>query len=203
MILWNIIPTRFSRCIAFAATSIWGDRHPPCVHPLFALILTMSALISLWRTEFAIHVVRKLSTPFFRRNAFISPRVSFKGNKAVYGKVAEKKNPGTYIYAVNSQLTSEIDAVQQVSGDRWLWTMRHCKSSQENAWLFIATWILSLNLQLFIKMAPKTVDNFLSLCTGEKGNSRLYNVPLHYKVLAFEYIKTGKCCQVNLGVFLL
>ena len=36
--------------------------------------------------------------------------------------------------------------------------------------------------QLFNDAAPKAVDNFVSLCTGEKGLGKASKKPLHYKV---------------------
>jgi len=41
---------------------------------------------------------------------------------------------------------------------------------------------------LFGEIAPRTVENFRALCTGEKGNSPITGKPLHYKGSTFHRI---------------
>eukprot|EP00199_Chlamydomonas_sp_CCMP681_P005507 CAMPEP_0119108288 /NCGR_PEP_ID=MMETSP1180-20130426/13569_1 /TAXON_ID=3052 ORGANISM="Chlamydomonas cf sp, Strain CCMP681" /NCGR_SAMPLE_ID=MMETSP1180 /ASSEMBLY_ACC=CAM_ASM_000741 /LENGTH=243 /DNA_ID=CAMNT_0007093885 /DNA_START=8 /DNA_END=739 /DNA_ORIENTATION=+ len=52
-----------------------------------------------------------------------------------------------------------------------------------------------LQLELFQQECPKTVANFLSLCTGDKGLGKASKKPLHLKGCSFHRIVTGFCCQ--------
>ncbi|GMP94628.1 hypothetical protein CsSME_00044022 [Camellia sinensis var. sinensis] len=49
--------------------------------------------------------------------------------------------------------------------------------------------------QLFPDAAPKTVENFRALCTGEKGISPKTGRPLHYKGSFFHRIIKGSMAQ--------
>ncbi|CAM6084387.1 unnamed protein product [Calypogeia fissa] len=51
-----------------------------------------------------------------------------------------------------------------------------------------------IEMGLFGKAAPKTVDNFRALCTGEKGNGKS-GKPLHYKGSIFHRIIPGFMLQ--------
>lgn len=42
-----------------------------------------------------------------------------------------------------------------------------------------------ISVALFMKEAPKAVENFLCLCTGERGLGKSSKKPLHYKVWLF------------------
>jgi len=50
-------------------------------------------------------------------------------------------------------------------------------------------------LGLFGKLAPKTVENFRCLCTGEKGVSEETGYPLHYKGTRFHRVIVDFCIQ--------
>ncbi|GFS42723.1 cyclophilin-like peptidyl-prolyl cis-trans isomerase family protein [Actinidia rufa] len=50
--------------------------------------------------------------------------------------------------------------------------------------------------ELFSDIAPKTVENFRALCTGEKGISPKTGRPLHYKGSFFHRIVNGLMAQV-------
>ncbi|MEW5311345.1 MAG: hypothetical protein WDW38_003066 [Sanguina aurantia] len=50
-------------------------------------------------------------------------------------------------------------------------------------------------LDLFADEAPKAVENFRCLLTGERGIGKGSNKPLHYKGCAFHRIVHGFCCQ--------
>ena len=43
--------------------------------------------------------------------------------------------------------------------------------------------------ELFADKCPKTVENFRSLCVGEKGNGKATGKPLHYKGSTFHRSK--------------
>lgn len=45
-----------------------------------------------------------------------------------------------------------------------------------------------LEMELYADRAPKTAENFFKLCTGQEGNSKKSNVPLHYKNNKFHRI---------------
>eukprot|EP00892_Ulva_mutabilis_P010894 jgi/Ulvmu1/8177/UM040_0074.1 len=49
--------------------------------------------------------------------------------------------------------------------------------------------------ELFRDTCPKAVENFLCLCTGERGAGKASKKPLHYKGVAFHRIVRGFCCQ--------
>ena len=51
-----------------------------------------------------------------------------------------------------------------------------------------------LEFDLFGDVAPKTVENFRCLCTGEKGIGKL-GKPLHYKGCSFHRIVSSCFCQ--------
>ncbi|KAL3265435.1 hypothetical protein HHI36_009638 [Cryptolaemus montrouzieri] len=64
--------------------------------------------------------------------------------------------------------------------------------SKENTFVFIDInfgneRVGRLVIELFNKVAPKTVENFRALCTGEKGLGK-HNKPLHYKGCRFHRI---------------
>jgi peptidylprolyl isomerase len=48
---------------------------------------------------------------------------------------------------------------------------------------------------LFGTVAPRTVENFRALCTGEKGNSTISGRPLTYRGSRFHRVITGFMCQ--------
>lgn len=48
---------------------------------------------------------------------------------------------------------------------------------------------------LWGELAPKTVENFRALCTGEKGKSEETGEPLHYKGTTFHRVIRGFCVQ--------
>ena len=48
-----------------------------------------------------------------------------------------------------------------------------------------------ITFELFKKSAPRTVENFRALCTGEKGTSKLTGKPLCYKNSIFHRIIPG------------
>mmetsp|Transcript_59305 Transcript_59305/g.130248 ORF Transcript_59305/g.130248 Transcript_59305/m.130248 type:complete len:430 (-) Transcript_59305:68-1357(-) len=50
-------------------------------------------------------------------------------------------------------------------------------------------------LGLYGDIAPRTVENFRCLCTGEKGKSEETDEPLHYKGASFHRIIRGFCIQ--------
>jgi len=50
-------------------------------------------------------------------------------------------------------------------------------------------------LGLYGDIAPRTVENFRCLCTGEKGNSEETGEPLHYKGTCFHRVISGFCIQ--------
>jgi len=50
-------------------------------------------------------------------------------------------------------------------------------------------------LGLYGKLAPRTVENFRCLCTGEKGESEETGFPLHYKGSRFHRVITDFCVQ--------
>jgi peptidylprolyl isomerase len=50
-------------------------------------------------------------------------------------------------------------------------------------------------VKLFKKEAPKAVENFLCLCTGEKGLGKSSKKPLHYKVRLS--LTTSPFCQAS------
>lgn len=52
-----------------------------------------------------------------------------------------------------------------------------------------------LVLGLFGDVAPRTVENFRCLCTGEKGTSEDTGHPLHYKGTRFHRVIPGFCIQ--------
>lgn len=49
--------------------------------------------------------------------------------------------------------------------------------------------------QLYPDKAPKAVENFLVLCTGEKGTSKASKKPLHFKGSRFHRIVEDFVCQ--------
>ncbi|KAG5244354.1 peptidyl-prolyl cis-trans isomerase CYP [Salix suchowensis] len=49
--------------------------------------------------------------------------------------------------------------------------------------------------ELFSDIAPKTVENFRALCTGEKGIGPKSQRPLHYKGSFFHRIIKGSMAQ--------
>jgi peptidyl-prolyl isomerase D len=49
--------------------------------------------------------------------------------------------------------------------------------------------------QLYADKAPKAVENFLALCTGEKGISKGSKKPLHFKGSRFHRIVKDFVCQ--------
>jgi len=51
-----------------------------------------------------------------------------------------------------------------------------------------------IEMELFAKTCPKTVENFRCLCTGEKGRGRS-GKPLHYKGSSFHRVIPGFMCQ--------
>lgn len=50
-------------------------------------------------------------------------------------------------------------------------------------------------LGLYGDIAPRTVENFRCLCTGEKGKSSVTGSPLHYKGTKFHRVIPGFCIQ--------
>lgn len=50
-------------------------------------------------------------------------------------------------------------------------------------------------MQLFADIVPKTAQNFLSLCTGDKGSSGVSGIPLHYKGCTFHRVIRGFMIQ--------
>lgn len=52
-----------------------------------------------------------------------------------------------------------------------------------------------ITMGLFGEIAPRTVENFRCLCTGEKGKSAETGYPLHYKGSEFHRIIPGFCIQ--------
>jgi len=50
-------------------------------------------------------------------------------------------------------------------------------------------------LGLYGDIAPRTVENFRCLCTGEKGKSDETGYPLHYRGTQFHRVITGFCIQ--------
>ena len=49
--------------------------------------------------------------------------------------------------------------------------------------------------ELFVEIAPKTADNFRSLCTGEAGIGKTTEKPLHYKGCLFHRVVKGFMIQ--------
>ena len=52
--------------------------------------------------------------------------------------------------------------------------------------------------ELFTEVAPKTADNFRSLCTGEAGIGKTTEKLLHYKGCLFHRVVKSFMIQVNL-----
>jgi len=52
-----------------------------------------------------------------------------------------------------------------------------------------------LTMDLYGSVAPKTAENFRSLCTGEKGVGAVSGKPLHYEGCSFHRIIPGFMCQ--------
>ncbi|KAL1496800.1 hypothetical protein AB1Y20_014386 [Prymnesium parvum] len=50
-------------------------------------------------------------------------------------------------------------------------------------------------IELFAKHAPKTAENFRSLCTGERGLGKYSKIPLHYKGTPFHRVINGFLIQ--------
>lgn len=50
-------------------------------------------------------------------------------------------------------------------------------------------------IELFDAAAPKAVENFRCLCTGERGLGKSSKKPLHFKGTSFHRIVRGFCCQ--------
>lgn len=50
-------------------------------------------------------------------------------------------------------------------------------------------------IELYADKAPKAVENFLALCTGEKGISKASKKPLHFKGSRFHRIVKDFVCQ--------
>ncbi len=49
--------------------------------------------------------------------------------------------------------------------------------------------------ELYSDVTPKTAENFLALCTGEKGISKASKKPLHFKGSRFHRIVKDFVCQ--------
>ncbi|KAA3465872.1 peptidyl-prolyl cis-trans isomerase CYP95-like isoform X1 [Gossypium australe] len=62
---------------------------------------------------------------------------------------------------------------------------------------------VSLILQLFPDIAPKTAENFRAFCTGEKGIGPKTGKPLHYKGSFFHRVMKGSQAQVCYFILLL
>ncbi|KAI1312251.1 hypothetical protein EDD11_003008 [Mortierella claussenii] len=55
--------------------------------------------------------------------------------------------------------------------------------------------IFRVVMELFKDEAPRTVENFRALCTGEKGISKISGVPLHYRGSIFHRVIKGFMIQ--------
>merc|ERR1719240_2151538 len=69
-----------------------------------------------------------------------------------------------------------------------------------NIYVFMEVEISSVNIgrmifKLYNDSCPKTVENFRSLCTGERGTGLMTKLPLHYKGAKFHRIIAGFMCQ--------
>lgn len=52
-----------------------------------------------------------------------------------------------------------------------------------------------IEMELASDVVPETSENFRQLCTGEAGNSKVSNVPLHYKGSIFHRVIPDFMCQ--------
>merc|ERR1719183_3247912 len=67
-------------------------------------------------------------------------------------------------------------------------------------YVYLEVEISSVNIgrmifKLYQNICPRTVENFRSLCTGERGTGLMTKLPLHFKGAKFHRIIAGFMCQ--------